>query len=256
MNSDEGWQYHVPNVDTDTDRWWQATDDIAKKRNDPNSPLDQDPNRLPPAEIAARIPGYNDSLPGFGLVDADVLDSNCLSQVSLIPLCVSLYLRSGSDEGRRFFCQAQFLFSQGIMDLTINHNLSNTWLQFNESAQLEFLRGGFRYLEKTKAANTLPGSSAHHTRKFNCPELCRDVLMRHGGRGFLDLIQSLILEDPESQPKQPVLLPCPRFDALIGWRDDEPDGHRKHWLSLRRMWRTEYIREFPIISQGHKLTWR
>lgn len=132
------------------------------------------------------------------------------------------------------------------MDSIINDGLKETWLERSPSNQLDLFCDAFRQVEASQSTNNM-GLLSLTVRRWDCPELCRDNLTSCGGLGFLDLLESLVLDDIEKAPTQPVLLPNPRFDDLIGWRDDDRNDRRRIWLGLRRQMRTDYIRKYILI---------
>lgn len=99
-------------------------------------------------------------------------------------------------------------------------------------------------LNAFKLQESIRGESYGPPGKLDCPELGRDVLLKDGGRGFLDLLKMFLLDNNDKPPTQPFIITNARFDAIIGWKSDNDNGlNLKAWHEMRRMMRTRYICE-------------
>jgi hypothetical protein len=141
---------------------------------------------------------------------------------------------------RRLACAAQLQLSQNATRIFTEMNFEEKWLALGENGQEKYLLSAF----KTHEAGPGQGFTMHGSEKLNCPEVCRDELVKGGGRGYLDLLKTFLLDNNDEQPTQPFLISNARFDAIIGWVDDENSPNIKAWLSLRRLLRTRYIGGF------------
>ncbi|KAJ7130804.1 hypothetical protein C8R43DRAFT_662875 [Mycena crocata] len=212
----------LPNCQTHPMDWIHATDTVAKRRFDPSLPLEPDPNR-----------GQSESF-FQSLMNPDVLQE-----------IVS---------ARRLACVSHFRLSCRIVEMLTEQDFEATWLALGPEGQRKHFIVAFQKLEEHSDGMA---TVFNHT-KIDAPELCYDEISRDGGRGFLDLLNLFLLPNNEEPPKQPVVLPNERYDALIGWQPDDTAANRKAWIGLRRITRTRYISGFIGIvlhsTEGRDIT--
>lgn len=195
----------LPDAQTDTKKWLAVTDELCKRRFDPSQPLPYDHHR-----------GQTDAQ-FAGTMNEDVLQEII--------------------GARRLTCSAQLQLSGTITRMFTELDFEEKWLALGEDGQEKYLLCAF----KTHEYGPAEGFALHGPEKLNCPEVCRDELMKDGGSGYLDLLKMFLLDNNDEQPTQPFLIPNARFDAIIGWVDDENSPNLKAWLGLRRLLRTRYI---------------
>ena len=204
---------NFPNSQTDTKRWVAASDNLCKRRFDPSQPLPYDHHR---GQTDAQFAG--------------TMNENVLQEII---------------GARRLTCASQLQLSRNITRMFTEMDFEDKWLALGEDGQEKYLLRAFKAHESGPAE----GFAMHGPEKLNCPEVCRDELVKDGGRGFLDLLKMFLLDNNDEQPTQPFLTPSARFDAIIGWVDDEHSPNLKAWLSLRRLLRTRYIGKFLATSE-------
>ncbi|KAJ7499659.1 hypothetical protein FB451DRAFT_1073901 [Mycena latifolia] len=214
----------LPNCQTHPMEWIRATDIVAKRRFDPNLPLDPDFYRGAPESFFQ------------SLMNPDVLQE-----------IVS---------ARRLACVTHLSLSRRIVDMLTELDFEKRWLALGADGQRKHFIVAFQKLEEH--SDGIPGMGTFDNNKVDSPELCYDEISRDGGRGFLDLLNVFLLPDNEEPPKQPFVLPNERYDALIGWIPNDTAPNRKAWLGLRRITRTRYISGFLGIvlhsAEGHNVT--
>jgi hypothetical protein len=145
---------------------------------------------------------------------------------------------------RRLTCASQLQLSQNATKMFTEMDFEEKWLALGEEGQEKYLLRAF----KTHESGDGHGFSIHVPEKMNCPEVCRDELVKNGGRGYLDLLKTFLLDNNDEPPTQPFLIPNARFDAIIGWVESKDSPNLKAWLSLRRLLRTRYICRFLIST--------
>jgi hypothetical protein len=177
---------NLPDSQTDTKKWLAATGKLCKRRFDPSQPLPPDFHR-----------GQTDAL------FAGTLYNDVLQEIV------------GT---RRLACASQLQLSQNATRMFTEMDLEENWLALGETGQENYLLSAF----KTHENGHVEGFAIHGPEKLNCPELCRDELMKGGGRGYLDLLRVFLLDNNDEQPTQPFLLPNPRFDAIMGRQQRQP----------------------------------
>jgi hypothetical protein len=199
----------IPDPQSDTNNWLTVTDNLCKIRFDPSQPLPPDYHRAMTESAFA-----------------DSTNQNVLQEIV---------------GARRLACTAHLQLSRTVTILFTEGDFENKWLALGKEQQERHLLNAFKIHESN------PGESAFMyglPEKLNCPELCRDFLLKDGGRGFLDLLKVFLLDNNDEPPTQPFIAPNARFDAIIGWKGDDDDRpNLKAWLSMRRMLRTRRIRK-------------
>lgn len=196
---------NLPDCQTHTSEWLRATDLITKRRYDPSLPLEPDITRGKPFS-------FYDSL-----INEDVLQEIV--------------------GARRISSTSDLHLSRAIVDLLTEQNFEQKWLSLGTEGQEKILLEAFRKHE----VNSGQGEFTMMPGKIDCPELCYDNLTKNGGKGFVDLLQFFILENNDISPTQPIIVPNARFDALIGWVENDTVKNRKIWLGSRRFMRSRYI---------------
>ncbi|KAJ7174409.1 hypothetical protein C8R46DRAFT_1347583 [Mycena filopes] len=214
----------LPNCQTDPMDWIHESDAAARRRFDPSLPLEPDRTRGQPEAFFE------------SMMNPDVLQE-----------IVS---------ARRFACVSHQSLSIRIVNLLTECDFEKTWLALGSEGQLKHFIVGFQKLEEQSGV----GMPMFSGTKVDAPELCLDEISRDGGRGFLDLLNVFLLPNNDETPKQPFAIPNKRYDALIGWREDDTCPNRKAWIGLRRITRTRYISSFLGIvlhsTLGHNITLR
>lgn len=202
----------LPDSQTETKKWLTITDKICKDRFDPSKPLPNDYHRRQPESAFA------------GTMNDDVLQEIV--------------------GARRLACIQHLQISENATRLFTENEFEEKWLAFGKEAQEKRLLSAF----KDQEAIPNNGLRIHGPDKLNCPELCRDRLLRDGGQGFLDLISNFLLDDNDVTPTQPFVLPNARFDAIIGWADTQNKPCLRATLDLRRVLRTCHISKLTVCS--------
>jgi hypothetical protein len=201
-------EVNLPSSQTDTKKWLATTDKLCKYRFDPSQPVPFDHHR---GQIDAQM--------------AETMTEDVLQEII------------GT---RRLACATQLQLSQNATKLFTEIDFEAKWVALGEEGQERYLLSAF----KTHEAGPAEGLAIHGPEKLNCPEVCRDELLKDGGRGYLDLLKTFLLDNNDEPPTQPFLIPNARFDAIIGWVDGEDSPNLKAWLSVRRLHRTRYIGKF------------
>lgn len=201
----DGSDPNLPNPQIDVKKWLEVTDTLCKQRFDPSRPLPPDLYRGQPESVFA------------GSMTEDALQEIV--------------------GARRINCASHLRLSLNATKLFTEHDFEEKWLAFGEAGQERYLLNAFRKQEAGPSEN-LPMCGPD---KLNCPELCRDQLLKDGGKGFLDLMKAFLLDNNDQQPTKPFVLPSARFDAIIGWKDVEGKPNKKVWLEMRRITRTSRI---------------
>jgi hypothetical protein len=202
---------NLPNSQTETKKWLAATDKLCKCRFDPSQPLPFDNHR--------------------GQIDSEFaasMNEDVLQEIV---------------GARRLTCASQLQLSRTVTRMFTEMDFEAKWLALGEEGQEKYLLSAFKTLE----GGPPEGFSIHGPEKLNCPELCRDELLKDSGRGYLDLVMRFLLDNNDEPPTQPFLIPNARFDAIIGWVEEDDSPNLKAWLSVRRLLRTRYIGAFPSV---------
>ncbi|KAJ6607916.1 hypothetical protein B0H10DRAFT_1816854 [Mycena sp. CBHHK59/15] len=200
----------LPNCQTHPLEWMRATDTVTKRRFDTSHPLEADSNRGQPESFFK------------SLMNVDVLQEIV--------------------GARRLVCVAHLSLSRRIVELLTEGDFEKTWLELGAEGHRKHFIIAFQKLEE----HSDPMGMFNNT-KINTPELCYDEISRDGGRGFLELLKMFLLPNNEVAPTRPYVLPSARYDALIGWQENDTAENRKAWLGLRRIMRTRYISGFLAI---------
>jgi hypothetical protein len=189
------------------------SDEILKRRFDPNLPLEFDVHRCMPAS------SFNDHHTPESLQEIDSF--------------------------RQIACTFHHDISNKLTDAFTTMGFREQWLALDQTTQEERLREAFR-TEFSICGST--NSFVTDPAKLECPELITDQLLRNGGRGVLTLAEKFLLEDNDKIPTVPFTLTNKRFDEWIGYKGDDKDKWRKVTLELRRGMRTVYIGMFLLFS--------
>lgn len=193
----------LPNVQTHTKQWIAESDRICTDAFDPSKPLPMDGFRGRDEEFFAAL-----------------LDDNVLQEMV------------GS---RRIACITRNQLSWSATILFSEDSLEEKWLALSAKEREKHLLSAFRQQEANGADFSLNGQQ-----KLICPELCWDKLVEGNGRGFLDLLMTLMVDNNNDPPNQPLVLEQARFDEIIGWSEKCGPG-QKAWLDSRRVSRTQHI---------------
>jgi hypothetical protein len=196
----------IPDSQTRTKEWLTVTDKICKRLFNPLF-------RLPPPPVMLQLRTLNSLA---GIVDPD--DENMLHEIAL---------------NRRVVCFSQTHISRTITTLFTEYDFEEEWPKLDEDAQEKYLLDAF----KMRVARTDVGSHVFARGKLDCPELCREALLQDGGRGIVTLLKSFLLDNNDETPKQPIIFPNSRFDAMIGWTEGDTDPV----IAMGRMVRTQFI---------------
>jgi len=194
---------NFPDCQTNTHAWFEESDKMTKRRFDPTLLLPSDLGRIKP--------------PFFD----DLFDQDCLREAI---------------DGRRNACSNHFQLSQWVLSLLTEQDFENKWIELGKVGQEKHIFSACRGLF---AQDTFCGFT--FTKKYDCPELLHDALMKDNGRGFLELLKEFLLNDHSAPPTRPFILAHPRFDKIIGWDENAKISDRKTWLGIRRLMRTTTV---------------
>ncbi|KZP16908.1 hypothetical protein FIBSPDRAFT_894667 [Athelia psychrophila] len=204
----------LPNAQTHIKQWIAESDRICTGTFDPSKPLPFDSCRGLPEDFFA----------------AQLLDENVLQEIA------------GS---RRFACITRNQLSWSATILFFEDSFEEKWLALSAREREKHLLSAFKQQEGHGADFSLNGQQ-----KLICPELCWDKLVAGNGRGFLNLLMTLMLDNNDDPPTQPLVLEQPRFDAIIGW-SEQCGLAQKAWLECRRVSRTQHIvRRQEMVHQS------
>lgn len=206
----------IPDSQTRTQEWLTVTDKICKRWFDPSSPLSR-----PPVMFRGRTAHVTTGT----LLSCIADDQGLLHEIQDLLHEVGL--------NRRVTCSAQLQVSRTITTLFTEYDFEEEWPKLAEDVQEKYLLDAF----KKRDFSTDVGSLIFARGKLDCPELRREELMQDGGRGIVPLLKSFLLDHNEEPPKQPVIFPNSRFDAIIGCTE----GNTNPLIAMGRMVRTQYI---------------
>ncbi|KZP32375.1 hypothetical protein FIBSPDRAFT_695448, partial [Athelia psychrophila] len=198
----------LPDVRTHTKQWIAETDKICKDRFNPLKPLPFDHDR-----------GQTED---YFLGN---LNENVVQEIV---------------QTRRFACSTRHRLSENATRLFSKHDFDEAWPALGDREREKHLLAAVKEQEgqRNSADFQLRGPT-----KLDCPELYWEELVKDKGRGFLNLLMSLMLDNNDDPPKQPLVLEQPRFDEIIGWSDQAGPGQRA-CLDFRRVIRTRHIETY------------
>lgn len=204
---------NLPDSQSETSKWWAETDRLTKRRFDATKPLQPDHHRDQPDSFFE------------GLFNEDVLRETV--------------------DARRTVCNNEYHLSILATEFLTEDDFEDKWIALGEKSQEEYILNA---LKKQQGGSGRMSLGVTGPEILNCPELCRDELMRDSGKGFVDLLKKFLRDNNDEVPTQPFILENEMFNRFIGWKKDEKFLAKKGWLEMRRLMRTHNIGVYDPFS--------